>query len=234
MGKVIISPKAEPAVRKGSRELFKAGAEGLSRMKTSQDRPDPREHMGARIVIVVVVAAILVLISAFIWPGWAHKKKEAPPAAPSQPQTSQTQASRTVKFVPLPQGASKLEKAMPDYVENYARVSIKAATAWQKSYPIEEWVVTYDNGKSDVTLLVAQWPLAGNAAGEYASLSPSVPGTSLSSGKITVGGQQTGSFEIKEQDKPSQSTALWQNSTCLFEAQGPGSSAQAFWKAFPF
>ncbi|MBR4399963.1 MAG: hypothetical protein IKT06_03450, partial [Aeriscardovia sp.] len=53
-------------------------------MKTSQDRPDPREHMGARIVIVVVVAAILVLISAFIWPGWAHKKKEAPPAAPQE------------------------------------------------------------------------------------------------------------------------------------------------------
>lgn len=200
-------------------------------MKTSQDKPDPREHMGARIVIVIVVAAILVLISAFVWPGWAHRKKETPSTSASQ---ASSQNARTVKYVPLPQGSTKLEEAMPDYVENYARVSVKPATVWQKSYPIEEWVVTYDNGKNNVVLLVAQWPLAGNAAGEYASLSSTLPGTSLSSGKVTVSGQQTGNFEIKEQSKPYQSTALWQNSTCLFEAQGPGTSAQAFWKAFPF
>ena len=185
-------------------------------------------------MIVVVVAAILVLISAFIWPGWAHRKKEAAPAASSQAQTSQRKPARTVKYVPLPQGATKLEQAMPDYVGDYARVSVKAATAWQKSYPIEEWVVTYDNGKSDITLLAAQWPLAGNAAGEYDSLSSALPGTSLSSGKVTVSGQQTGNFEIKQQAKPSQSTALWQNSTCLFEAQGPGTSVQSFWQDFPF
>ena len=191
--------------------------------------------MGARIVIVVVVAAILVLISAFIWPGWAHKKT-AP--APSQPQSSQTSQAavpaRTVKAVALPQGATKLEEAMPDYVGNYARVSIKAATTWEKSYPIEEWVVTYDDGQNDVTLLAAQWPLAGNASGEYSSLSSGLQGTSLSSGKVTVNGAQTGSYEVKEQSKPSQTTALWQNSTCIFEATGPGTSAQSFWKAFPF
>lgn len=202
-------------------------------MSTGQDKPDPREHMGARIVIVVVVAAILVLISAFIWPGWAHRKKESAPASSSQTQTTQSQPARTVQYVPLPQGATKLEQAMPNYVGSYARVSVKAATTWQKSYPIEEWVVTYDNGKSDITLLAAQWPLAGNAAGEYASLASSLQGTSLSSGKVTVSGQQTGSFEVKKQDKPSQSTALWQNSTCIFEAQGPGNSAQTFWQSFP-
>jgi hypothetical protein len=76
--------------------------------------------------------------------------------------------------------------------------------------------------------------LAGNAAGEYASLSSALQGTSLSSGKVTVSGQQTGNFEVKQQDKPSQSTALWQNSTCVFEAQGPGTSAQTFWQSFPF
>lgn len=201
-------------------------------MKANQDKPDPREHMGARIVVVIVMAAILVLISAFVWPGWAHGKRET--SSSSKVQTSQSQEVRTVKYVPLPQGSTKLEEAMPDYVGNYARVSVKAATAWQKSYPIEEWVVTYDNGKNDVTLLAAQWPLAGNAAGEYASLAPSLAGTLLSSGKVTVSGRQAGSFEIKEQDKASQSVALWQNSTCLFEAKGPDISAQAFWKAFPF
>ena len=185
-------------------------------------------------MIVVVVAAILVLISAFIWPGWAHRKKESAPASSSQTQTTQSQPARTVQYVPLPQGATKLEQAMPNYVGSYARVSVKAATTWQKSYPIEERVVTYDNGKSDITLLAAQWPLAGNAAGEYASLASSLQGTSLSSGKVTVSGQQTGSFEVKKQDKPSQSTALWQNSTCIFEAQGPGTSAQTFWQSFPF
>lgn len=204
-------------------------------METSQNRPDPREHMGARIVIVIVVAAILVLISAFIWPGWAHKKPEAAPAASAQPsQTSQAAPARTVKYVPLPQGASKFEQAMPNYVGSYARVSVKPATAWQKGYPIEEWVVTYDDGQDDVTLLAAQWPLAGNAAGEYSSLSSALQGTSLSSGKVTVNGTQTGSYEVKEQDKPSQTVALWQNSTCVFEATGPGKSAQSFWRDFPF
>ena len=192
--------------------------------------------MGARIVIVVVVAAILVLISAFIWPGWAHKKPEAPtaPAQAAQSQASQSQPARTVKFVPLPQGATKLQEAMPDYVGSYARVSVKPATAWEKGYPIEEWVVTYDDGQDDVTLLAAQWPLAGNAAGEYSALSSALQGTSVSSGKVTVNGVQTGSYEVKEQDKPSQTTALWQNSTCIFEATGPGKSAQSFWRAFPF
>ncbi|MBR6439894.1 MAG: hypothetical protein IKS61_01060 [Aeriscardovia sp.] len=203
-------------------------------MESNQSRPDPREHMGARIVIVIVVAAILVLISAFIWPGWAHRKAQPSQAQAQAPQTSQVSPARTVKFVPLPQGATKLEEAMPNYVGSYARISVKPATTWQKGYPIEEWVVTYDDGQDDVTLLAAQWPLAGNAAGEYSSLSSALQGTSLSSGKVTVNGAQTGNYEVKEEEKPSQTTALWQNSTCVFEATGPGKSAQSFWRAFPF
>ena len=54
-----------------------------------------KHHIGATIVVTIIVIAVLGLISAFIWPGWAVKSNTASQA------TSQQAANQTPKIAAI-------------------------------------------------------------------------------------------------------------------------------------
>ncbi|MBR4414706.1 MAG: hypothetical protein IKS59_05270 [Aeriscardovia sp.] len=191
-----------------------------------------KHHAGATIVVTIIVIAVLGLISAFIWPGWAVKSNTASQA------TSQQAANQTPKIaaIALPANSTNLLKAMPADVGAYARQQITNTSVWSQTLPLEEHKIVYSTGDSsqNITLLVGQWALANNAQSVYSSLAAKLTGNKIASGDVKVNGQKTGTYQVNEAaDNANQAVAIWQNSTCIFEISGPTSAVKSFYQEFP-
>ncbi|MEE1324881.1 MAG: hypothetical protein U0K19_04790 [Bifidobacteriaceae bacterium] len=200
-----------------------------------------KRHTGATVTIVVVVLIVLCLLSAFIWPGWAVEKTSQH-QAPSPAQSSEaakndaTMAAKAPAALPLPDDATNLLKAMPATVGSYSRQQVTNVTLWGQALPLEEHQIVYSNGTAsqDITLTVAQWALSDNAKSEFASLAAKMTGTKIADGDVKVNGQAAGSYQVNEdQGDSSHATALWQNSTCIFQVTGPTAQVKTFYKQFP-
>ena len=200
-----------------------------------------KRHTGASVTIAVVVLIVLCLLSAFIWPGWAVKttpqQQAASPAQSSEAAKSDAPTpAKTPAALPLPDNATNLLKAMPATVGSYSRQQITNVTLWEQALPLEEHQIVYSDGvaSQDITLTVAQWALADNAKSEFASLAAKMTGAKIADGDVKVNGQSTGSYQVNEdQGDSGQATALWQNSTCVFQVTGPTAEVRTFYKQFP-
>lgn len=192
-------------------------------------------HGGLIVVIICAIIAVAVLVSAYVWPGWAVRQMQQSTV------TSQSDADRTVatpktSVTALPQNATTLEKAMPDAVGAYARKTMTDSSNWASSSPLEEHTVIYSTGDAskDVTLVFAQWSKADSAKAQYDALAAKLDGSRIASGTVKVSGQATGDYTVVTQKSDSKKAiALWRNDTCVFEVTGPTDSVKTFYKQFP-
>lgn len=183
-------------------------------------------------VVGILVVIVLGLVSAFVWPGWALQ-----PASNSSATASGKDAVVAVTPVALPSDATTLTKILPDTVGTYARGELKTTTVWDSSSPIEQYEVTYTTGDSqaDITVTFAQWSTSTQATGQYDALRGALTAGTLASGKVHVGGQEMGDYEIHADEADStKSVVVWRNDTVVFEAKGPKSAVNAFYAGFPY
>ncbi|WEV72067.1 hypothetical protein [Bifidobacterium sp. ESL0790] len=190
-----------------------------------------------KLIAVIVSAAVviaLVLLSAFVWPGWAMNHNGS---RDQQAQSSKSQPTTpSIKAKDLPQDASALLKAMPDSVLNFARIDAGPSADWTSASPLEEYTLTYSTGDSakNVSLKVAQWPSGDGANGQYDALVKALNGEDVASGDVKVSGNATGSYMVKTTDKKGkEATAIWRNDSVVFQATGPKDSVLRFYQKFP-
>lgn len=183
-------------------------------------------------VSIIAVAIVVALISAFVWPGWAHRN-----ATNSANTATGKEEVAKVEPVALPKNATKLERTLADNVGIYARGTVKKSTVWNATTPIEEYQVVYTNGNTeqDITVTVGQWTSSTYANEQYEDLTARLKGKLLNDGKISVSGENTGAYEIHEDSSNSeQSVAVWQNSTVVYQAVGPKNALNNFFAQFKY
>lgn len=151
------------------------------------------------VVSVAMVAVILALFSAFAWPGWALNKTGQQAAVPAHSTTTIQPTTPSIKAKELPAGSTRLLKAMPDNVLDFARTQAGPSKIWLVAAPLEEYTLVYSTGKAggSVTLNVAQWSDSDEATGEYDLLAKDLKGSSLSAGDVKVSGKVTGEYVVK-------------------------------------
>jgi cytoskeletal protein RodZ len=199
------------------------------------DQSAKQSHHVAVAVIVLVIVAVFVLLSAFVWPGWATGSSSQK-VVPST--SKKTVSTPSIAAVPLASNASELLKAMPGTVDNYARQGVAQGTLWNGAKPIEEYAITYsvkaDDAVEDITLEVAQWATADDANAQYSASASSMGGDQIAGGKVKVSGKDTGVYQVcKDPANDKVAIALWQNDTVVFQATGPTSAIESFYKDFP-
>lgn len=208
----------------------------------SKTRKDSAAKSGHKVVtgviIALVVLVVFVLLTAFVWPGWAKSSADGQTATTSQTETTEKKkdTTPTIKAKDLPADATELEKSMPDAVTNYARQDVKDSKTWTSASPLEEHTITYSTGTDgeDVTLIVAQWAKSDNAKTQYDALIAELSGKKLAAGNVKVSGQNTGTYELHEDaDDAAKAVAVWQNDTCVFQVTGTTAAVKSFYQEFP-
>ena len=185
-----------------------------------QHKKSHRKRAMVLTVIFAVIAALLV--TAFVWPGWARKTATN---------------SAAVDPVALPSNATDLEKILPDTVGSYARGEVKSTTVWQSAEPVEEYEVTYMTGDSsaDIQLTVGQWTASQYAKEQYDSLIHNLNSEATATGKVNVGGNETGTYEIHPApDNKKNSVVVWHNETAVMYAVGSKNAVNNFFANFPY
>ncbi|WP_018143323.1 hypothetical protein [Alloscardovia criceti] len=216
---------ANPESQAASQSAQEAAKEALEQHKVS--------HRNRSIVIGVIIGIIvLALVSAFVWPGWALK------TASNSSATATGQAEVVaVDPVALPENATQMQKILPDTVGSYARGEVKTTTSWEAASPVEEYEVTYTTGDSqaDISIIFGQWTSAQYAKEKYDSLIVALGNQATASGKVNVGGNETGTYEIHaDAEDGSKSVVVWQNDTMIFQATGPKNAVNNFFSSFPY
>jgi hypothetical protein len=194
---------------------------------------------GARVAIGVsiglIVAVIIALATAFIWPGWADKLANNQQQENVEPTVKRRKAiAPSTSVTPLPSSATELVKHMPDTVGAYARKGIEESSNWKNAKPIEEHTITYSTGTDhgSVTLVVAQWPEADTAGTEYQKLVSHLTGEKVEAGNVRVAGNITGAYQFHRVGSTG-GIALWRNDTCIFQVSGPFDAVKEFYTSFP-
>ncbi|WP_418969131.1 hypothetical protein [Alloscardovia omnicolens] len=192
-----------------------------------------KSHRNRAIVLTIIFAVIAVLlVTAFVWPGWARKTAENGAA-----QATGQEEVIAVDPVQLPPSATDLQKILPDTVGNYARGEVQSTTVWESAEPVEEYQVTYTTGDTDadIQLTVGQWTASQYAQEQYDSLIHNLNSAAIASGKVNVGGNETGSYEIHEDSSNKKnSIAVWHNDTAVMWAVGPKNAVNNFFANFPY
>ncbi|MCI1983571.1 MAG: hypothetical protein LKJ47_02195 [Bifidobacteriaceae bacterium] len=192
------------------------------------------------VIITLVVLVVFVLLTAFVWPGWAtHSSNPAASttvASQAEAKKAEKNETPTIKAKALPKSATELLKSMPDTVGTYARQGVTDSKTWTSASPLEEHTVVYSTGTAseDVTLIVAQWAKSDNAKTQYTSLIGQLSGKKIAAGNVKVSGQNTGAYEVHESAGDSaKGVAVWQNDTCVFQINGSLDAVKDFYQKFP-
>jgi type II secretory pathway pseudopilin PulG len=211
--------------------------------KTRKDSPDQAKSAASGhkvvtgVIVALVVLVVFVLLTAFVWPGWATHSSDQQAGSTSQTTQQSTENDKPkVAAKALPNDAQELLKAMPDAVGAYSRQDVTDSQNWASASPLEEHTIVYTTGDSanDVTLLVAQWAKADNAKTQYDALIGTLTGEKIAAGNVKVSGSNTGAYEVHEEaDNAKKAVAVWQNDTCVFQINGNTTAVKAFYQKFP-
>lgn len=200
----------------------------------SNEKNATGRHRAVAITIVVIaVAVVLALFSAFVWPGWATlPSKDGKSSAQTAPAPA---AKPSIDAAALPDDATELVKALPASVLTYARMDVTKAQDWADSKPVEEYTVTYSTGDAtkDVALHFAQWEDADGATAEYKTLTDTMSGKELLAGNVKVSGKTTGTYKIAaDASNDANAVGVWRNDTVVFQATGGADAVQTIVKNF--
>ncbi|WP_277208198.1 hypothetical protein [Isoptericola croceus] len=183
------------------------------------------------LVVALVAIAVIALVTAFVWPGFAR------PDAEPLPDVTVTAAPPTPTADPadLPDDATDFLSAMPGSVLQLVRLDV-AENEWvEDADAIEAWDVTYGDGPDggeQVALVAGQWSDADAASEVHAALLEAA-GTPTAEGDVTVGDETAGTYTVTPGTAAGQSVVTWRNGTAVFQASGPDQLVQDFYQAFP-
>jgi hypothetical protein len=214
--------------------------DSLSSSATSTAPKKSGHKVATGVIVTLVVLVVFVLLTAFVWPGWATRSSSQATgttvASQAEAKKKETQETPSIKAKALPKSATELLKSMPDAVGTYARQDVTDSKTWTSASPLEEHTVVYSTGTSsaDVTLVVAQWAKSDNAKTEYTTLVGQLSGKRVAAGNVKVSGQNTGAYEVHENASDAKKgVAVWQNDTCVFQVTGSLDAVKDFYQKFP-
>lgn len=203
-------------------------------------RTTPAVYARRRLVVLVaalVVVAVIVAFTAFVWPGFARggDAKEPAPVTVTAPPATPT-------IAPVERTATtELAKAMPATVLQFALRSEAPTDAYSGAGAIEGHELVYADAEGEqattVTVRVGQWGDDEEAQEAYDALLATAVGAGgdpTSTGEVEVGGEPAGPFAVtKTGADTGQSTVTWRNGTVVLQATGPSDEIEAFYTAFP-
>ena len=188
-----------------------------------------RRLLVAGLAALVVVA--LVLLTAFVWPGFARQEPEPQVTVSAPPPTP------TIEPTGRPENQTAFLAALPDTVLQLAVRAVRASPAWvDERGAIEAWDVRYADGDGaqakTVTLVGGQWE-DGEVAAEAFDALVGDAGEPTSTGDVTVEGESAGTYAVTPGAEEGQSVVTWRNGTAVFQATGPSALVEDFYSAFP-
>jgi len=174
----------------------------------------------------------IVLLTAFVWPGFARSEPEAPPVTVTAPPPTPT-----VEATGRPENQTAFLAALPDSVLQLAVREVAEHAPWADDLSaVEAWDVRYAEGDEadaqSVALVAGQWEDDGAAGEAYEALAQGA-GEPTSTGDVTVDDEVTGTYAVTPGAQEGQSVVTWRNGTAVFQATGPSALVEDFYSAFP-
>ncbi|WP_069385487.1 hypothetical protein [Cellulosimicrobium cellulans] len=189
-----------------------------------------RRRLVAALGLVLVVALVVVLL-AFVWPGFARSGGEVEPA----PTVTVTGDPATPTLEPVERTASTpFAQALPATVLDLALRSDAATDAWTESGALEAYELVYADGEgpdaTTVTVVAGQWPTPEEAENAAAALlGGAEPSTQED---VTVDGETVGTVVVVPGEGGA-ATVTWRNSTAVLQATGPADVVEDVYAAYP-
>lgn len=213
----------------GSRPRPRSARENV-RHATSPEVFRRRRLVVGGLALLLVLA--IVLLTAFVWPGFARPEPETPPVTVTAPPPTPTIAATG-----RPENQTAFLAALPDTILQLAVREVGEHPEWVGDRSaIEAWAVRYADGDGadaeTVTLVAGQWEEEDTAAEAFDALLADA-GEPTSTGDVTVEGEATGTYAVTPGAEEGQSVVTWRNGTAVFRATGPSALVEDFYTAFP-
>jgi len=198
-------------------------------------RPSPEVVRRRRVVVASLAGALVllvVLLTAFVWPGFARSPEPEPAAtvtaAPPTP---------TIEPSGRPADQTAFLQAMPDTVLALALRGATPYDAWVKDADaVEAWSLTYADGDAadaaQVDVVAGQWEDAEGATSAYDALVQAA-GTPTDDGDVLVGEDTAGAYAVTPGSATGTAVVTWRNGTAVLQATGPADLVEDFYSAFP-
>jgi hypothetical protein len=177
------------------------------------------------------VVAVVALLTALVWPGFARPAEPAPTATVTAPPPSPTAS-------PAPREGEQtaLTDALPDTVLQYVQRGFAESTTWgAQDDVVEAWEITYADGAgagaTEITVQVGQWADEPAAEG-FAAAWLEDAGEPAKEGEVTVGEEVTGTYAVVP-GADGAATLLWRNGTVVVAATGPADAVEDLYAAYP-
>lgn len=197
-------------------------------------RPSPEVFRRRRIVVASgagLLVLLVVLLTAFVWPGFAQEDPE--------PQATVTAPVPTPTISPSgrPKDQTAFLKATPDAVLQLALREAATYEAWEKDADaVEAWQLTYADGDgggaTSVQVLAGQWEDDDTATAAYEALVKAA-GEPTGEGDVAVDDKAVGAYVITPGSAAGTSVVTWRNGTAVLQATGPTALMEDFYSAFP-
>lgn len=161
---------------------------------------------------------------------------ERPDPGPAPAPTTITLPVPTPAIDPVERDTSTpLLTALPGTVLGYAVVDQVADVPLSGLGALEAWQLTYSGADEPVVLHVGQWATPEEAAAAMAAVVGSVDPSTVTVNReetVLAGGSPAGTLVIRTADGGA-AQAMWTNGTVLFVADGPPTSVDDFYDAYP-
>lgn len=198
-----------------------------------------RRRVVAGLLLAAVVGVLLVLL-AFVWPGFARGDDPAPPVTEPTSVVTVTEAPATPTIEPVERTTdTTFSRVLPDEVLQYALVSEQETDALDGASsgadPIEAYELVYADGEGadarTVRLLAGQWASAEEARAAAEAL-VAAAGAPTSTGDVLVDDETVGTYTITPGES-GLTTITWYNSTAVLQATGPSGDIDNIYNVFP-
>lgn len=192
-------------------------------------------------LIPAIVGAVVVVIAVVVAVVLGTRDGGTVAAAPT---STVVVPSPTPTVEPVARAATTPFAALlPTTVLQYALATSAEDPEWVTAGALEAYVETFtDGGSGTVTVRAGQWETAEAAAAQVASLvsalpaapaatATAAPSTRPASGDVEAGGAVVGTYTIVDTGDGT-GTAVWNNTTAVFQVTGPADDIADLFAAF--
>jgi hypothetical protein len=180
--------------------------------------------------ITLIVVGIVVLAGAGV-AAWFLLDRDEPAA---QQQEVVQAPVPTSALTPVDRAATSAFAAnLPGTVLQYALTSSQQDTEWSTVGALESYLDSYaDEAGDQMTVHAGQWASADQARAQQESMAGALTGEVLSSGPVTVDGQDTGAVTVVDLGDGN-GAAVWSNGTGVFVLTAPVDDVTNAYAAYP-
>ncbi|WP_169164495.1 hypothetical protein [Cellulomonas taurus] len=180
--------------------------------------------------ITLIVVGVVVLAGAGV-AAWFLLNRDEPAA---QQQEVVQAPVPTSALTPVDRAATSAFAAnLPGTVLQYALTGSQQDTEWSTVGALESYLDSYaDEAGDQMTVHSGQWASADQARAQQESMAGALTGEVLSSGPVTVDGQDTGAVTVVDLGDGN-GAALWSNGTGVFVLTAPVDDVTNAYAAYP-